>query len=260
MGDYIYSVFVAKFHLGDVHKIGDVYVMFLTKTHQGQIKKVDFHIETEDIDDRPYKIVPDEPLRTLSSQSYIINKESEMIHGGDLYETSDTIPIECRYKAIPCIYPYQLIDYTIQSQYDYPFVASGYAEQLSKAIYILVPINATCEHLSDLLIEKVEGDKYYSFNGTYSTIRGTPPGRYVPLTTCPISIGERRDLVFTYNIDSLTSKYHLLNDRLQQYGTSRTQSMVQALKCVSGYLLTETNQFEASEKYDMVVRLVRSLQ
>lgn len=256
--EYVYSVFIDNSHLGDVHQIGNAYVLFFMKVHNGPLHKVHFRIKTEDKDGDIFKVVPDEPLRTLSSQPYIINIDRDMLYKGDLYETYQSIPSCCRYMAIPAINIDQIADYEATCSYDKIFIYEGYATELSKAIYVIIPA-VKCTDISDFLIEKVDGDIYTSFTGRHTTIHGTPTSRYIHIPTCPIFEGQKKNLPFSYTPSSIIAKFNSINERLQSYGRSRVQSMVQALRCASNRMITETNQFEASQSYDNVVSLIRSL-
>lgn len=257
--EYIYSIFLGNSHLGDVHKVGEAYILFFSKVHNGSLNKIHFDFKVEEKGGEIFKMVPDEPLRTLSTQPYILNFKDEMIYEGDVYETRQLIPSCCRYMAIPAIDIFQIVDYDSTCAYDKLFIYEGYVNELSKAKYVLIP-NCSYEDLSDLLIEKVEGDTYYSFNGRYTTIKGRPTSKYVQLSTCPEFSGERKNTPFTYTPCSIIAKYQSMNERLEKYGSSKVASICRALQCVCGRLMSETNQFEASQSYDDVVKLVRSLQ
>lgn len=255
--EYIYTVSIDRDVLGSIYKISQAYILLLSKIEEDK-KNIRFSLKTEYTGGTVYKVVPDEPLRSLSTQEYIVNTEEEMIYDRNIYETMQPIPLECRYMAIPVIHDWQIIDYTPTNNYDKVFVHDGYARELRDAKYVIIPAS-DCDDLSDLLIEKVEGNVYTSFNGRYTIIDGLPTSRYLHTQLCPVFMGEKHDIPFTYTYTSIIAKYVSLNQRLQKYGSSRIRSMIQALQCISNRLVTESNQFEASMSYNDVVALMRSL-
>lgn len=258
--EYIYTIYVGSDRVGDVYKMSDVYVVYTDIMEKDSCIKVFYDTKVEMVnDDDIAEVIPDEPLRELSSQPYIINVEKDIIYNDMMYHTNSCIPIECQFIAMPIVLASQIVEYTLRNPIDVRFIEEGYVRELRDAKHVILPISDDM-NVGDLLIEKVDGDIYTSFNGRSTQLKGVPPTSvYLEVRQCPMFVGTPTYPPYTYTRESLITKCKYLNARLQKYGSERVRSLVNSLQCLSSRLMKDTNQFAASQVYDRVVGLVSDL-
>lgn len=237
--------------LGDVYKIGDIYLVMYPSTEPRNQVDIDYTVKMDDNVD----VTTDYPLQKLSSQPYIVTFGKDMAYEKLMYETDTDIPIQCQYKAMLVIRDDQVVDYSPRSNADDMFITAGYAEELKNAKHIFIP-NTPYEPLSDLLIQSRNGDVYTSFNGRKMISTGTPS---LYMNVVPIFSGEENALPYTYTIESLVEKTKVLNSRLHIYGKKKVESMVRSLQCVIDRISKDDDPFLASLNYDRVSTLVQRL-
>lgn len=258
--EYIYTIYIGSDRVGDVYKVTDAYVVYTDIPEKDNSKKIffDTKVEFTSMDD-VIEVVPDEPLRELSSQPYVITTDKDIIYNDIMYESNEMIPLQCQYMAMPVVLSTQILEYTIRSPYDTMFIEEGYVRELKDAKHVIVP-STEYPDIGDLLIQKVEGDTFTSFNGRSTQLKGVPQGYiYLEVKSKPIFTGTIRYPPYTYTQESLVNKFKYLNLRLQKYGSERVRSLLNSLQCVSNRLVKDPNQFSASQVYDRVVTLVSNL-
>jgi hypothetical protein len=259
--EYIYSIYIGEEHIASIYKMVDVFVGMKDIEQSSSIKKV-FFDNKMDIDydkDEVVEPIPDEPLRELSSQPYLINSDKEMIYEDVIYVVvTNSIPMECRYCAMPILQLSDIIDYTIRNPIDSIFIEQGYVRELSSAKHVIMP-GEDYVSLGDFLIEKVDGDTLVSFDSRKTVVKNIPDSIYISVSPIPVFTGDIVHPPYTYTPDSLISKTKILNIRLQKYGSERVRSILQSLQCVSQKLISSPNQYASSTLYDKVVNMVMNL-
>jgi hypothetical protein len=259
--EYAYTICIGSDRMGDVYKVSDAFIVYKDVEHKDANRRDSF-FETKverDTYGEVVEVIADDPLRELSSQPYIINTECDMIYNDIMYEVVDEIPAQCRYIAMPVIDSSQVMDYVIRHPNDIKFIEEGYVKELRDAKHVIIA-PSSYHNLGDLLIEKVEGDVYTSFNGRCTQLKSSDISTvYVEMKTEPIFSGSYRELPYTYTPQSLINKYKYLNMRLQKYGAERVRSMLASLQSVSNRVAKDSNQFAASQIYDKVVSVVSDL-
>lgn len=205
--------------------------------------------------------VVDEPLRTLSSNDYVITTANQLMHKNEVYTLSADLPEKCQWKAMPFIKVDDLIDYTSESDRDMPFLLEGYARDLKDAKHVLIPSDWSLLNermaLPDLLI--MENGKASSGRTPVSGALSRMTGRYVALIE-PIAFkGSIRIVPYTYTMQTLYLKYAVLNKRLQEYGKGRISSMSLSLDSLSKKISEPTDHFKASSLYDDIVTFLEKM-
>jgi hypothetical protein len=214
--------------------------------------------------------VVDEPLRNLSSNSYIITTDKNVMHGGKVYQSSTALPDACQWKAIPYTKFDDIVDYKVQNDNDLIFLKQGYARELKDASYVLILpdwdlLNASCT-LLDLLIKKADnvGSKkaiFIPFSGRTVSIQDNYEidGKYIYLSSVPKFTGEFIDTPYTYTTNTLVDKYDVLQDRLNKYGTEKVDSICVAMKALTVRLKEVRNPFRAYSVYGDITNVLEKV-
>lgn len=216
------------------------------------------------------KKVPDEPLRKLSSNDYVILTDKTAVIKDRMYSLAGTVPYLCRWKAIPMIKMDELVDVQSENDIDDLLLREGYAKELKNAACILMPpsldeFSSSCTPY-DLLVKKIEdtssGYTIIPFSERKITIpkeQVTVEGRYLICEEMPKFSGQCRYPPFTYNMDTLVSKFEILQKRLHNYGSEKVESVCTSMNSIASKLRSLENQFIASSIYDDVVALLDKL-
>lgn len=198
--------------------------------------------------------VPDDSLRNLSSNKYIIVTDDKIIRENQVLHLSDKIPSICKWKAIPYVPSKDLVDYVQTNKMDSVFINEGYVRELKQAKYVVIPtdwsyLSEECTPY-DLLISDIKDNGFYPLSGRNYTVDeeyDIIDGRYIILENLP-SLTEPYTLPpYTYNIESLSAKYTTLQERLEIYGSNRVQSINASLRSLTQRLNDTDNQFMVSE-------------
>lgn len=209
------------------------------------------------------KEVPDESLRKLSSNEYIVFTNNSIIHKDKVLYTKDIIPSICHWKAIPYVPSKDLIDYKSKNKIDKYFIDEGFARELKNASYVVIPtdwnmLSKSCTPY-DLLIAKIDRNTFHPISGRKYDIQEEYEiidDRYIILNELPTLTESCTLPSYTYNTESLTNKYNILQDRLQLYGRNRVKSINASLRSVTQRLDELDNQYMASSIYNDVSHLI----
>lgn len=234
----------------------------LVLTDQGSGPRVDLQLLES-------KVV-DEPLRKLSSNEYIIITDKAVMHGGKMYQTFGNLPAQCHWRAIPFVKVDDIVDYKSTGEIDDMFLKEGYARELKEATHILIPpdwnaLSPSCTPY-DLLIKRTDSVSsgnikdliFHPFSGR----RGIIPEpyqideRYVYLDSMPKFEGPCSYPPFTYNLETLIYKCAVLQDRLEEYGTMKVDSVCASMRSIAKRLKEVKNQYMACSVYDDVVAIL----
>lgn len=232
----------------------DSYDSIIILTDQGIGNRVDLQL----VDSK----VVDEPLRTISSNEYMIVMDDMVLYKDKVYRSYGKIPQQTHWMVIPKIDTINIIDYKSTNDVDDMFLREGYARELRDAKYIVVPpdwnnLSASCTPY-DLLIKEMKDRVYTSYSGR-SFIIDNPlsiEDRYVYISDIPELDGVCVYPPFTYNMDTLLYKYDILQDRLQHYGMMKVDSLCVSMISLSQRLKSVKNQYKACSIYDDVVSIL----
>lgn len=228
--------------------------IYIVTNHTSSISIDLIHLDNEAVD---------EPLRTLSSNTYIITTNNRVMIGDKMYQANG-LPYAVQWKAIPVTIGNEIVPYNLVNEIDNIFLMEGYANEINKAKHILVLpdwdfISATCTPL-DLLISHRSNDTYTSYSSRSITLKDTDilrtEGRYIYLSSIPTFIGTSKIPVYTYNSSILIFKYITLQNRLNAYGSNRVDSVITSMKILIDLLEDMPNQFHTASIYDDIVSLI----
>lgn len=204
----------------------------------------------------------DEPLRKLSSVDYMIIYDKAVIYKDKVYEARIPLPVQVQFQAIPHVRELDIVDYESPNiDIDGAFLGEGYARELKDAKYIMVPpdwddVCTSCTP-ADLLIRKKEPGEngkniYTSFSGrkTENANIAKANDRYLFLAKMPKFTGDMLNSPITFTIGSIGAKWATLQDRLQNYGRDKVQSLCASMRSIPQRLPNVKNQFQASNIYD----------
>ncbi len=206
----------------------------------------------------------DEPLKSLSSNKYIVIMDRCLILGEQMFQIVGSMPSACQWMTMPILHEKDLVTYAGGNMtLDRIFLAEGYARELADAYCILVSPTwdlGVCTPL-DLLIKENKEGTLIPFSGR--TLKGVTSkkveGRYIFMTNMPEVTGEAIDLPYTYTLDTLASKFKVLQSRLQHYGTSRVESICACLSGIASAIRESPNQFKASQTYEALTSMVEKI-
>lgn len=214
-------------------------------------------------------IVPDPQLRTLSSVPYIVTTNDLIYVDDKTYKVinSGTLPKQIQYKIIPIVNNSDIIDYQIQNpDFDEFFITQNYVKELKDAQLVLIPtdpLDIDGYSLGDLLVKSYTQSKDYftftAYSGVTVIIRDRDivfkKDRYMYVSDLLIK-GTPITLPITYTKSTLCSKYNILQNRLNEYGKMRIESINSTLRSIPSLLNTVDNKFLASGIYTDVSALV----
>jgi len=250
MDKYLYTIIVENDVIGHVYQLKDTYVIVTGDYPLSNIREVIYTHKKSD----NTMVMADYPLQTLSSRLFVITYDYDMVYGKYMYTTSSLIPTTCVFLLMMIIDQKDIIDY-VPHPVEEMFVKEGYVRELKKAKHVIIPTNTYEGDTSDLLIAHRSGNILTSVNGKKTTLNVTNPSRHIIAN--PTFYGEGVDVPYTYTIDSLIAKTKELNDRLEEYGEGRVNSMIRSLSCMIERMSTDANKFVTSTNYNYVVEMLR---
>lgn len=253
------AIYISSKRLGTIVSFTKGSCPFLLEGYdaQGKVQRIDL-IATDK--------VMDDALRSLSNGDYLITTDNTVMYKNNssypIYKTSSTLPIACQHRVIPILKEADIIDYSPVHQIDDVFIQGRYAKELKDAEYILVPPSIEGDiYPIDLLIEYKDGDSYVSFGGrtTENPKIEEIEGKYVYLSSIPVYTGSYKNMGLSYTKDSLREKCKNMQDKLNDYGRKKIQSMIVAINSIPDRLEVTSTPFKASTIYDDLVTLIDRL-
>lgn len=214
---------------------------------------------------------PDPQLRNLSSIPYmVITNDCIFIDDKTYKAISSTIPKQIQYKVIPIVNNFDIIDYKIEEKvYDNLFIIQNYVRELKEAEMIIIPVsplNIDMFSLGDLLAKSYVESKgqliFTSYSGVTITVKDEyieeKAKRYIFVNGMDIK-GTSIDLPLTYTKQSLIQKYEILQERLNEYGKIRIETISTTLRSIPDLLKNVPNKYIASSIYEDVSKLVEKI-
>lgn len=214
-------------------------------------------------------IVSDPQLRSLSSAPYIVTTNDHIYADDKTYRVinNGTLPKQIQYKIIPILNNSDIIEYQIQNpDFDEFFITQNYVKELKEAQIVLIPtdpLDIDRYSLGDLLVKSYTQSKDYftfiAYSGVTVVVRDRDivykKDRYMYVSDLLIK-GTPVVLPLTYTKSTLCSKYNILQNRLNEYGRTRIESINSTLRSIPNLLNTIDNKFMASSIYTDVSNLV----
>ena len=162
-----------------------------------------------------------------------------------------------------------IVDYQPESEFEHLFIREGYAKELKEAQYILnikdeKYLSSSCT-LADLLIkkeEKINGTVVYTgYSGRKTECPSSDKrnGRMINVTKVPKFTGEFKNLPFTYTLESLSRKCVVLQERLNDFGAQKVESLSMAMQSIPDRLMSIENKYRASFIYDDFAEILEKI-